>query len=58
MPSLKHTRRGFFRTAAMLAPAIAAGAPVSRPNILLAIVDDWSWPFAALAGDKTQNTES
>ena len=56
MHAPKHSRRGFFRTAAMLTPAIAAGAPVARPNILLAIADDWSWPFASIAGDKTLKT--
>lgn len=50
-----HTRRAFLR-AATLAPAIAVGAPASRPNILFAIADDWSWPFASIAGDKTLKT--
>ena len=50
----KQTRRGFLRSAAL--PLLAAAAPASRPNILLAIADDWSWPFATVAGDKTVNT--
>src|SRR5689334_9293866 len=56
MRSPSQTRRGFLRTATMLAPAAATAAPVSRPNILLAIADDWSWPFASLAGDRTLRT--
>jgi uncharacterized sulfatase len=48
------TRRGFLGSSALL-PWLAA-APASRPNILLAIADDWSWPFASIAGDKTAKT--
>lgn len=50
------TRRGFLRTAAAMTPALAAGATPPRPNILFAIADDWSWPFASVAGDKTLKT--
>jgi uncharacterized sulfatase len=56
MTTPNQTRRGFLRAGAMLAPAIVAGSPSSRPNILFAIADDWSWPFASIAGDKTANT--
>src|SRR5580693_886612 len=56
MEAINYTRRGFFGAAAMLAPAIGASAPVNRPNILFAIADDWSWPFASIAGDKTLKT--
>ena len=50
------TRRGFVRTAAALLPAIGAAANPPHPNILFAIADDWSWPFASIAGDKTAKT--
>jgi len=36
-----HTRRAFLRTA-MMTPAAGATAATPRPNILLAIADDWS----------------
>jgi arylsulfatase A-like enzyme len=41
---------------ATLAPCAAAGdtaepAPEARPNILVAIADDWSWPHASAYGD-------
>ena len=25
-----------------------------RPNILIALADDWSWPHASIAGDKSR----
>ena len=53
-----NTRRNFLRTAACAAPAILRGASEKRPNILFAIADDWSWPFAALDGDRTVNTKT
>ena len=56
MKTFKQTRRDFLCAGAMLMPAMAA--PDSRPNILLAIADDWSWPFSSLAGDKTAKTPS
>jgi hypothetical protein len=34
------------------APAGARGKD-KRPNILFAFADDWSWPFASIAGDET-----
>jgi uncharacterized sulfatase len=54
MKTLQQTRRAFLATGALLSRASAA--PASRPNILLAIADDWSWPFASVAGDKTAKT--
>jgi len=39
-----------------MAPAIHLRAAQTRPNILFAIADDWSWPFANIAGDKSVNT--
>ncbi len=39
-----------------IAPAIPLRAARTRPNILFAIADDWSWPFASIAGDKSVNT--
>lgn len=50
------TRRDFLRTAGILTPALAGGAPATRPNILFAIADDWSWPFCSIAGDNTAKT--
>jgi N-sulfoglucosamine sulfohydrolase len=44
------------KAAGALAPAIHLRAARSRPNILFAIADDWSWPFASIAGDKSVNT--
>jgi uncharacterized sulfatase len=38
-----------------LLPAVARagdGKPDKRPNILLAVADDWSWPHAGVYGDK------
>ena len=35
---------------------MAAAPAAKRPNILFAIADDWSWPFASIAGDKTART--
>lgn len=56
---MTHTRRGFLKRSAMLAPALAGMAPGAarkRPNILFAIADDWSWPFITTAGDRTVKT--
>ena len=50
------TRRHILQSAAGLAPAFLKGAPPRRPNVLFAIADDWSWPFASIAGDKTART--
>ena len=51
------TRRAFLGTATAALASQAGGAATSpRPNILFAIADDWSWPFASIAGDKTAQT--
>ena len=53
---MKHgiDRRAFLGSlGASAVPAVAKGA---RPNILFAIADDWSWPFASIAGDRTLRT--
>lgn len=36
--------------------AAAAPAPDERPNVLLAIADDWSWPHAGAYGDPAVKT--
>lgn len=36
--------------------AIAAEDRPHRPNVLLAIADDWAWPHAGIAGDKVVRT--
>src|SRR5689334_8421804 len=33
-----------------------AAAPDARPNILLAIADNWAWPHAGALGDPTART--
>lgn len=48
------SRRQFLQTIAVAASARAANE--ARPNILFAIADDWSWPFASIAGDRTART--
>lgn len=50
------TRRSFLGCAAAAFPAIRTGAASRRPNILFAIADDWSWPFASLTGDRSVRT--
>src|SRR5512145_2778754 len=57
------SRQKFLRTAGSAAAyslsQIAAGrtAPVpQRPNILLAIADDWGWPHSPLYGDQVVKT--
>jgi len=47
--------------AAGVANSPAGSAPASRakdkrPNILFALADDWSWPFASILGDKVVKT--
>jgi len=54
-------RRLFAQDAPAPAPATspapaAAQAGDKRPNILFALADDWSWPFASIAGDKVVKT--
>ena len=41
---------------ALLALAAMASAQPERPNILLAIADDWSYPHAGTYGDRTVST--
>jgi uncharacterized sulfatase len=43
---------------ALLPAAVLAGdgKPATRPNILLAVADDWSWPHAGVYGDKVVKT--
>jgi uncharacterized sulfatase len=53
---MMYTRRTIIKAAGALAPTIHLRAARSRPNILFAIADDWSWPFASVAGDKSVNT--
>ena len=38
------------------APLAAGKAGEKRPNILFALADDWSWPFASIGGDKVVKT--
>ncbi len=52
---MRITRRQFLTGAAGCAAALP-GRAAMRPNILLAIADDWSWPFAGAAGDRTVQT--
>jgi hypothetical protein len=48
------TLAGLILLAALPAAARAGdGKPDKRPNILLAVADDWSWPHAGVYGDKT-----
>ena len=52
------TRRRFLATiaAANIASAQTSTAPTHRPNILLAIADDWGWPSSSIAGDPVVKT--
>jgi arylsulfatase A-like enzyme len=43
---------------AAVAPAREQRATIKRPNILLAIADDWSFPHAGIYGDRTVSTPS
>ena len=60
MNMINHTRREFLRKAGQAAPALAlprfAGAARKGPNILFALADDWSWPFASIAGARSVNS--
>jgi arylsulfatase A-like enzyme len=42
--------------AGLLRVSIAVAADAQRPNILLCIADDWSWPHAGIYGDKVVKT--
>jgi arylsulfatase A-like enzyme len=39
-----------------VAPAFPQAVPDPRPNVLLAIADDWSWPHASAYGDPVVQT--
>ena len=61
----KHlTRRAFLKTTGINLGALtllshaaqAAKSTRNRPNILLALADDWSWPHAGVYGDKVVKT--
>ena len=41
-----------------LAVALPQRAAITRPNILLALADDWSFPHAGVHGDRTVSTPS
>src|SRR2546428_17071 len=43
---------------AAVAPVREQPATVKRPNILLAVADDWSFPHAGIYGDRTVSTPS
>jgi arylsulfatase A-like enzyme len=51
-------RHWFIGAAVCLSIALSSSAqsPPRRPNILLAIADDWSWPHAGAYGDPTVKT--
>ena len=57
MNTVQQTRRNFLKKAGPGASALAlprfAGAARKGPNILFALADDWSWPFAGIAGDRS-----
>jgi arylsulfatase A-like enzyme len=40
----------------LLAVALTAAPAAERPNILLAIADDWGWPYASAFGDPVVRT--
>jgi N-sulfoglucosamine sulfohydrolase len=52
------TRRELLKTAAGLtvAPTALGQRSGRRPNILFALADDWSWPFASIAGEPIVKT--
>jgi N-sulfoglucosamine sulfohydrolase len=59
---MPQTRRIFLKTAAAVSavnflPGLSC-ANKSKPNILFAIADDWSWPHASIAGAAEINTPS
>jgi uncharacterized sulfatase len=56
MRSYVSSRRSFLRSAAAGLTAASFAASPKRPNILFAIADDWSWPYASIAGDKAVKT--
>src|SRR4030042_6890893 len=61
---IKMNRREFFRALGIGAASLGLSGCASasersngkaskeRPNILFCLADDWSWPYASIAGDK------
>ncbi|MBX7165475.1 MAG: sulfatase [Pirellulales bacterium] len=47
---------GLFAACLGTGPVCAAGPPAERPNIVLAIADDWGWPYAGAYGDRVVQT--
>ncbi|MBM3860138.1 MAG: hypothetical protein FJ395_10860 [Verrucomicrobia bacterium] len=39
-----------------LSTLASAGAPIERPNLVLILADNWSWPHASALGDRTVST--
>lgn len=57
MPKLDNRGpRGLTRRTLLAAGPAVLTAPRRRPNILLAIADDWSWPHNSAAGDPVVRT--
>jgi uncharacterized sulfatase len=68
MGTFDYTRRDFLKAVGIGATSLAlpgctggnqqvrAKAAKKQPNILFAIADDWSWPYAGIAGDKVVKT--
>jgi len=64
MSSKQLTRRTFLQTTGLNLSALtlfgcatqASRSPQKRPNILLALADDWGWPHAGAYGDKVVKT--
>ena len=48
--------RWLLATVVLIAATTAAAAQDTRPNILFAIADDWSWPHAGAYGDSVVQT--
>jgi arylsulfatase A-like enzyme len=50
-------RRGLAFALASIALALGSGSEAAdRPNVVLVIADDWSWPHAGVYGDQTVKT--
>jgi len=68
MSDFHKTRRAFLKGASAgaaslvlsgypnIAGLFAAQSLKGRPNILFCLADDWSWPYASIAGDKVVKT--
>lgn len=52
----RDTLQLLFFAAALLALCTTAAAESTRPNILIAIADDWSWPHASAYGSRFVST--